>query len=250
MATKANNQSQYIDEVASGQNYLGGNDMDYFYIRGDGNILDGGNGADTLGAWGGQNTILGGNGDDRMGAFSEQLSPPTDNRLDGGRGDDVLYTSGVFGSGVFGVGAQLTGGSGEDTFVLRQNSDVLTANLDSYGRPTVTEGDMIQGVFDVITDYQSGELIDIGVSTLRTDPVGLSHYWPGHSHLVLNDDEYAFIHGNWDGNGSFVVDAAGGDLMIVFDNDPSNEYYFEYNGSVILAGVSDPAIVNIGAYMG
>ncbi len=250
MAKKANNQSQYVVETANDQSYAGGNDMDYFYITGNGNTLNGDNGNDTLGAWGSHNTLFGGNGDDRLGAFSEQLSPPTENVLDGGRGDDVLYTSGVFGSGVFGVGAFLTGGSGMDTFVLRQNSDVLTANEDSYGRPTVIEGDTVQGVFDVIMDYQAGELIDIGVNSLRTDPVALSHYWPGHSHLVLNDNEYAFIHGTWDGAGSFEVDAEGGDLMIVFDNDPSNEYYFEYNGSVILAGVSDPSLVNIGTYGG
>jgi hypothetical protein len=42
----------------------------------------------------------------------------------------------------------------------------------------------------------------------------------------------------------------GADLLIVFDNDPADEYYFEYNGSVILTGVTDPSLVNIGSFGG
>lgn len=250
MAGKANNGPQNIFTFADDSQFFGGNDADYIYVVGEGNLLEGGNGMDTVGADGGHNTVRGGNGDDRLGAFSERLAPPTENLLEGGRGDDALYTSGVFGSGVFGIGAMLSGGQGSDTFVLRQNSDVLASNLDSFDRPAVTEGDTIRGVFDVITDYAMGELLDLGVGTLRTDPVALSHQWPGHSHLILNDDEYAFIRGDYDGASTFTVNDEGADMLIVFDNDPSNEFYFEYNGSVILAGVTDPAMVNIGSFMG
>ena len=250
MAKKPNNQPQTIYETADDSAYYGGNAEDTIVIEGSDNLIDGGNGMDRLSAFGSRNTVTGGNGDDQLVAYSMQLEPPTENVLDGGRGDDVLATFGVFGSGIFGIGAMLTGGSGEDTFVLRQNSDVLTSNLDSYGRPTVIEGDTIQAVFDVITDYAPGELIDIGVGTMRTDPVGLAHYWPGHSHLILNDDEYAFIRGNWNGGDAFLVDDEGSDLLLVFDNDPAQEYYPEYNGSVILVGVTDPSMVNIGEVMG
>lgn len=200
--------------------------------------------------FGQENTLIGGNGDDVLVTLSQQWDPATYNVMDGGRGDDTFYTEGFFDSAIKGSGAYMTGGQGMDRFMLRQNSDVLTSNPDSYGRPTVMDGDTIDAVFDVIADYQAGELLDLGVTQLRTDPVNLVHYGPGHSHLVLNDNEYAFFHGNWDGDGSFVVAPDGADLLIVFDNDPYGEYYFEYNGSVILTGVTDPSLVNIGSFGG
>lgn len=250
MASKPNNGRQVVMESANGRTYLGGNDNDYYEIDGDGNTLNGGNGMDTLITFGQENTLIGGNGDDTLVALSQQWEPATYNVMEGGRGDDTFYTEGFFASGIAGIGAFMRGGQGEDRYFLRQNSDVLTSNEDSYGRDTVVEGDTIDAVFDVIADYKPGELIDLGVTQMRTDPVNLVHYWPGHSHLVLNDNEYAFIQGNWDGNGSFEVAADGADLLIVFDNDPAGEYYPEYNGSVILTGVNNPALVNIGSFGG
>ena len=246
MGNKANNGPQVVYEYADDSSYYGGNDGDYFDIAGDRNLLSGDNGMDTLVAYGQDNTVRGGNGDDVLVAYSEQRDPPTNNVIEGGRGDDVIYTFGVFGYDIRGVGAFITGGSGTDAYILAQNSDVLAANTEADTRDVVAEGDTLHGVFDVITDYQAGEYINVGAYTLRTDPVSLVHYTSGHNHLVLNDDEYAFIRGDWDGGGGFVVNDEGGDLMIVFDNDPYEEYYPEYNGSVILAGVTDPAMVNIG----
>lgn len=246
MGKKANNGPQYVYEYADDASYYGGNDNDYFDIAGDRNLLSGDNGMDTLVAYGQENTLSGGNGDDILAAFSEQRDPPTHNVIEAGRGDDVIYTFGVFGHDTMGIGALITGGSGLDTFVLAQNSDVLASNSEADTRGYLAEGDTVQGVFDVITDYQAGERIEIGVSMLRTDPIALYNWEPGHNHLLLNDNEYAFIRGDWNGGGSFVVNDDGGDLMIVFDNDPYNEYFYEYNGSVILAGVTDPALVNVG----
>lgn len=246
MAKKTNNQSQYIVESSSGGDYLGGNASDWIAIYGNDNLIDGGNGNDMIGAMGSNNTLLGGNGDDLLAAVTQMSYIAAANSLDGGTGIDTFYTFGVYGSGVSGIGAQLTGGLGMDQFVLRQNSDVMLNNEDSYGHDSIEEGDTIQGVFDVITDYAAGELLDIGVTNLRTDPVGLTHMWPGHSHLTLNDGEYALIQGNWNGNGEFDVAADGADTMIVFDFDPPEEAFYEYNGSVVLVGVTDVASINIG----
>lgn len=246
MATKDTNRSQFIDESAFEREYFGGNDMDSIFILGSRNAVHGDNGNDTLGVTGSNNTVSGGNGDDVLTALSAQYSPAANNVLDGGRGMDTFFTEGNFGSAVAGVGALITGGLGLDQFHLRQDSDVMLNNEDSYGHASVQEGDTVQGVFDVITDYTAGELIDIGATTLRTDPVNLTHMWAGHSHITVGDGEYAFLHGNWSGAGEFSVAQDGADLLVVYDYDPAGEYYFEYGGSVVLVGVSDESLVNIG----
>lgn len=247
MPARPNNQSQFIRETAFFSIFEGGNAKDDIFIAGDGNLINGGNGEDILGAFGSHNTLNGGNGKDDLTAASYQYWPATYNALNGGNGVDTLRTVGAFGSDVYGIGATLSGGLGMDQFQLRQNSDVLLSNTSSYGNATVQDGDTVQGVFDVITDYTAGELLDLGATTERATPLGLTHMWPGHSHITLNDGEYAFLQGNWDGDGHFTVDSANGaDLMVIFDLDPSNEYYFEYNGSVVLVGVTNEASVNIG----
>ena len=246
MATKDTNRAQFIDESATDRAFAGGNDMDRIFIRGSMNTLNGDNGNDTLMVWGSDNTVSGGNGDDTLSASATQAYVAPANVLDGGRGMDTFFTDGKFASAVAGVGALISGGSGPDQYHLRQDSDVMLNNEGSYGHATVQEGDTIQAVFDVITDYAAGELIDIGATTLRTDPVNLTHMWPGHSHLTLNDGEYAFIHGDWGGAGEFSVTEDGADLLVVYDYDPAGEYYFEYGGSVVLVGVSDESQVNIG----
>lgn len=246
MPIKPTNRTQIINQTAFDTTFTGGNARDEITIWGNGNTLDGGNGTDLLVAFGERNTLLGGNGNDVLSASSNQYWPASNNAMDGGNGDDVFFTAGAFGSGEAGIGALITGGLGMDTFVLRQNSDVMLNNPDSYGRPTVQDGDTVQAVFDVITDYAAGELLDLGVTTERANPVNLTHMWPGHSHITVDDGEYAFLHGNWDGGGQFHVDDEGADLLVVYDLDIPGEYYFEYSGSVVLVGVTDTASVNVG----
>lgn len=246
MPARPNNQSQTIRQNAYFSIFEGGNAKDDIYIIGDGNLINGDNGDDILGATGAFNTLNGGNGKDDLTAMSDQYWPATYNTLNGGNGVDTLRTVGAFGSDVYGVGAFLSGGLGMDQFQLRQNSDVLLSNTSSYGNATIQQGDTIQGVFDVITDYTAGELIDLGATTLRTDPLDLTHMWPGHSHITLDDGEYAFVRGNWDGDGHFEVRNDGADTMVIYDLDPPNEYYFEYSGSVVLVGVTDESNINIG----
>lgn len=247
MAKNTTNKTQLIVEMASNQEYFGGNSWDWISIFGNHNLIDGGNGNDWLSVMGSDNTVVGGNGDDVLAAASMQEYSAAENTLDGGRGNDTFDTFGASASAVSGVGALITGGLGMDQFHLRQNSDVMLNNEDSYGRESIQDGDTIQGVFDVITDYAAGELLDIGVTQLRTDPMGLTHMWPGHSHLTLNDGEYALVRGNWGGSGEFDVASDGADTLVVFDFDPPQENYFEYNGSVVLVGVSDAASINVGS---
>lgn len=244
---KTTNQSQTIAEIASGQSYLGGNAKDSLTITGDTNLLDGGNGKDMLTVTGTGNTQLGGNGDDRLSAsYVNQVDAGVGNILDGGNGDDTLSSTGLYGFDVSGIASDMTGGHGMDQFVLRQSSDTLIHNASATDL-TVQEGHLIEGVFDVIRDYQAGELIDIGTTTLQTGPVEINPTGGvGHQHLDIEDDCYAFIHGDFDATTGFTVDDEGADLLVVYDYDPVGEYYFEYGGSVVLVGVDHEADVNIG----
>ena len=133
MPARPNNQSQTIRENAYFSIFEGGNAKDDIYIIGDGNLINGNNGDDTIGATGAFNTLNGGNGKDDITAVSDQYWPASYNTLNGGNGVDTLRTVGAFGSDVYGVGALLSGGLGMDQFQLRQNSDVLLSNTDSYG---------------------------------------------------------------------------------------------------------------------
>jgi len=254
MTAKTNNGNQNIVNTSNDLIYLGGNGEDNFLIDGNGNVIHADNGKDTASVTGRNNEVYGDNGADSLNAsyfnlntLSSGLGFAANNSLDGGRGNDLLSSFGAYGNSVTGVATEMTGGLGDDTFFLRQSSDTLVNNA-TIGQTTVTEGSVIQGVFDLITDYQTGELIDVGATTLRTSPVDLAQYGPGHAHLILNDDEYAFIHGNYSSlTGQFSVDEDGTDLLLVYDYDPVDEYYFEYGGSVVLVGVTDEASVNIGS---
>ena len=246
MAKKLTNGSQILEESASGNIYTGGNASDAFTITGNGNTLDGGNGIDSLTVTGAGNTLIGGNGDDVLSASYVNVGAEANNVLDGGRGTDTFYSTGLFGFDTSGVASDMSGGQGMDQFVLRQSSDTLIHNATGTDT-TVVDGHVIEGVFDLIRDYQAGELIDIGTTLLQTDPVAINPTGGvGHQHLILQDGSYAFIHGELSGAGQFSVNESGSDLLIVYDNDPAGEFYSEYGGSVVLVGVTDESSVNIG----
>lgn len=247
MAAKDTNKSQTVEKAASGESFLGGNAKDSFTITGNDNLLDGGNGKDALAVTGTGNDLLGGNGDDKLSAsYVNQYDAGAGNILDGGNGDDTFSSLGRYGFDVSGIASDISGGHGMDQFVLRQSSDTLIHNAGA-GDATVMEGHVIEGVFDVIRDYQAGELIDIGTTTMQTDPVDINPTGGvDHQHLILEDGSYAFIHGDFDAATGFTVDDEGADLLIVYDYDPADEFWSEYGGSVVLVGVSDEADVNIG----
>ena len=97
--------------------------------------LIGGSGNDTLMGGDGDDVLDGGDGDDVVngGAHSDQLN--------GGAGTDMLF--GSFGNDVLNGGAgkdTLSGGSGADRFVF----------------------DSVDGIVDAITDFGTGDVLDIG----------------------------------------------------------------------------------------
>jgi Ca2+-binding RTX toxin-like protein len=249
MAKKSNNGPQNEAWTINGFSFSGGNASDQLTVTGNGNSLFGENGTDTLSATGKNNNLDGGNGADVL-SSSEGDQPyswtETNNKLNGGRGDDIFYSSGKYATDVSGVAANMTGGQGMDTFVLRQSTDTLIHNAagDSY----VEEGHIIEGVFDLIQDYEAGELIDIGTTQRQTDPIAIFPTGgPDHQHLILQDDSYAFVHGTLTATGEFTVDDEGTDLLIVSDYDPAGEYWPDYGGAVVLIGVTDETTVNIGS---
>ncbi|MBW6400124.1 hypothetical protein KPL78_19855 [Roseomonas sp. HJA6] len=246
----------------------GGNGSDTIRIDGDHNVLDGGNGEDVLYACGDFNLLLGGNGKDSLRVVGD------DNRLYGGNGVDVLVAVGegnlldggngadrltsVSHGGFYeiGEGNVLTGGQAFDSFVLNNRSDLRVVNDESgsphlpwlpppAGAGVVSEGDIIVGVMDEITDYTAGERLRIGATREADAPVGLDDFAPHHQHLELTDGEYAFIRGDQVGNGRFEVTDDGGDLLLVYDANGGGDALF-LQGAVVLQGVTDPESVFIG----
>lgn len=221
----------------------GGNGQDLLVAYGDDNALDGGNGKDELRVTGDGNRLSGGNGTDCLVANGEG------NRLDGGNGVDWLVSTSRGGFGGIGEGNVLTGGRGFDVFALNNRSDLRVVNdTDDDAHPddppapgdvgVVSEGDIIVGVMDEITDYTARERLRIGATQEADDPIGLDGFSPGHRHLELADGEYAFIRGDQTGNGRFEVDADGADLLLVYDATGGGDALF-LQGAVVLQGVTD-----------
>lgn len=246
----------------------GGNGDDNIRVFGDANALSGENGQDVLIAFGDYNTLDGGNGKDVLRVFGD------DNRLSGGNGVDLLVANGEgnlldggngadrlfsFSNGRFGdvgEGNVLTGGHAFDTFTLNNRSDLRVLNdfhLEPGAPPgpgpfagvgVVSEGDIIVGVMDEITDYTAGERVRIGAHQEASAPVGLNGAGLGSKHLDLADGGYAFIRGDEIANGRFEVDDAGGDLLLVYDASGGGDALF-LQGAVVLQGVTDPDSVLI-----
>ncbi len=225
-----------------GSRVFGGNGNDDISVLGFDLVLDGGNGDDAVGAAGFRNLALGGNGDDWVGANGRG------NTLDGGRGEDTLLS--VAGGGTYevGLGNTMTGGPGSDTFVPLSSSDLVVTN--DRGDGVVSEGDVVAGVFDVITDYRPGEVIQTGATT-RIAEVGFDPYelpppyvhppTADHQHLLLLPGQYAVFQGDLTAPGEFAVGGEGDDLLLVWDKGIVDPHFFQW--SVVLQDFSDPDAV-------
>ena len=225
-----------------GSRVFGGNGGDDISVFGFDLVLDGGNGDDAVGAAGFRNLALGGNGDDWVGANGR------DNILVGGRGDDVVLS--VAGGGTYEVarGNIMAGGPGSDTFVPSSSSDLAVKN--DAGDGTVSEGDVVQGVLDVIADYRPGEVIQTGATT-RIAEVGFDPYelpppyvhppTADHRHLLLLPGQHAAFRGDLTAPGEFTVGAEGDDLLLVWDKGVVDAHFFQW--SVVLQGFPDPDAV-------
>lgn len=163
--------------------------------------------------------------------------------LDGGEGDDLLVSSTFGGFFEVGSGDILTGGKDIDMFdVQASGSDLVVNNNTGSTLDIVDNGDVIEGVFDTITDYQIGETIIANVST-QLNVVGLDGFSLGHQHLELSDGEYAVIKGQSSGSGLFTVGAASTDAIVVFDTlDGIDEPFIQ--GAVVVLN-ADPNMIDV-----
>ncbi|MCI0755339.1 calcium-binding protein [Teichococcus vastitatis] len=218
---------------------FGGAGDDTIFAFGSGNTLFGGSGADRLGVNGlrvRDNVVHGGAGNDTL------TGNGFNNRLNGGNGDDVLNSS-SFGIGVSYTeddGAFMTGGAGRDTF-NPTNTGLLLVRNDLDG--TVSDGDELGGVFNVITDYDAGERIGLGPLLRQEGPVGLVDPRVGPPDYLTPEIEagrYAGFRGEFLGSGRFMVEEDGPDLMIV----TADENVSSGRGALVLQGWSggDPLI--------
>jgi hypothetical protein len=225
-----------------GSRIFGGNGEDDISVFGLDLILNGGNGNDAVSVAGFYNLALGGNGDDWVSANGRV------NTLEGGNGKDTLLS--VAGGGTYetGQGNTLTGGLGVDTFIPSTSSDLVVKN--DGGDGMVTEGDIVEGVFDVITDYRPGEVIQTEATT-RIAEVGFDPYElpppyvhppaADHQHLLLFPGQYAIFQGDLTAPGEFTVGAEGDDLLLVWDKGTVDAHFFQW--SVVLQDFSDPDAV-------
>lgn len=250
------NQIDNYDEVVDNTEIHALNGDDLVSVTGNGNDVFGENGIDALTAIGMGNSLDGGNGDDYLRSsitngtadIAGILLTGNANVLLGQNGDDFFVSTGLYNSGAYGTGADITGGRGSDTYWFRQSDDVLSTfmPLRDVGTP-ISDGETLHGVFDVIQDYHAGEAVDVGTTTEDSDgpEVGGINYIPGHTHVVVDEGTYAFVPGDLTGDGVFEVSEEGADTLLIYDSDPNGEFYFEYSGSVVFLGVSDPSQINI-----
>ena len=211
-------------------------DDEVFGLLGDDDIY-GNIGNDELDGGGGNDELYGANGNDLLdGGEGNDL-------LDGGEGNDLLVSSTFGGFFEVGLGDTLTGGKHIDIFDVQESgSDLVVNNNIGSTLDIVDNGDVIEGVFDTITDYQIGETIRANVS-MQLNVVGLDDFSLGHQHLELSEGEYAVIKGQSSGSGLFTVGAAGTDAIVVFDTlDGVDEPFIQ--GAVVVLN-ADPNMIDV-----
>jgi Ca2+-binding RTX toxin-like protein len=216
---------------ADGSEVFGQNGVDTIIAVGNDLTLDGGNGVDSITATGNNNDLVGGLGSDKLSATG------IGNTLSGGNGADTLISVSAGTLLQVGAGNTLEGGSSKDTFRLSNASDLNVTNDTNH---LIDGGDQIVGVFDVISDYQRGENIDLNVKTEIDTLLGLD----AAHHPLLGDGEYAGIRGDITGAGQFMVDPHGGDLLIIYDQ-ANGVDDTSLQGAVAVAGVTSLAGVHI-----
>ncbi len=139
--------------------------------------LSGGAGRDTLSGGAGADTLVGGAGDDLLlGGAGRDLLQGGDGKdtLNGGAGNDRLNGGAGNDRLLGGAGNdKLVGGAGNDTLIGGAGNDVLTggAGTDTFVFRADTVGTAGIGN-DRITDYRSGEVIDLRGHDLDFDPGG------------------------------------------------------------------------------
>ncbi|MFC7737228.1 hypothetical protein ACFQX4_15560 [Roseomonas sp. GCM10028921] len=183
-------------------------------------------GNDNVKAYGVGDQLYGGSGSDDLLSVLATLARPGDEPF---RGDTV------------GTSQALTGGSGEDSFILI-NFKTLIVKGDQDG--TLSEEDIITGLFPVVTDYEEGEVTDIREASLneQTDDIVISQPAPGRGNIRLHASTHAIVHGNLTEPGNFVVEDDGEDTIVLHSRTDWSDIPAEgvfvlkgYSGDIVFA---------------
>ena len=229
-----NGGDDYLEGYDGADQLDGGSGNDELVGFGGNDVLNGGSGNDILRGMGGHDQLNGGEGNDTLsgGIGDDTLRGHGGNdRLDGDDGNDSLYggtgVDQLFGGygddGLFGgVGEndRLTGGAGEDRFLV--NSQVVRE------RYWASDWDRIRGhrsyrdvtqVEDSVTDRTSGDSVthfrNLGQSTINLNGFGNTTFAAGNwtdANIETIDEALRNLH-QMTGNTRLLKTASGGDLV-------------------------------------
>ncbi len=203
----------YVDDP----NLTGGKGADNLFGSYADETLTGFAGSDELLGGSGNDVLKGGAGDDMLsgGAGNDNLDGGADNdNLNGGAGDDILdgkagndMVDGGFGND------NLQGGAGNDVLIGGAGADVMKGGAGADTFVFKALGDSTVGLEDQITDFQSGDFIDLTQVDANTTLAGdqefsiVSSFTGVAGQLVL--DKHGKVYdvlgdSNGDGNADFV----------------------------------------------
>ena len=165
--------------------------------------------------------------------------------INGLNGADTIKGSGSDDILVGGTGADtLSGGSGNDVFVHKLGDGVNFTSKQNLGASGLDNGDKItfaNGI-DKILDFKGGEdTVDLDFSGSLVDK--LSDIDFAVLNLGITDNGFAFIQGNFGGDGGnvFTADGAGSDYLFAFDANATSAVQVEFIGLIDFSGSAPDA---------
>jgi Ca2+-binding RTX toxin-like protein len=199
----------------------------------------------TAGGGGESVVINGGTGTDVIDLSKATL---TDAKLTikGLSGTDTIKGSGSDDILVGGTGADtLSGGNGKDVFAHKLGDGVNFTLKQNLGAAGLDNGDKItfgNGI-DKILDFKGGEdTVDLDFSGSLVDK--LSDIDFAVLNLGITDNGFAFIQGNFGGDGGnvFTADGAGSDYLFAFDANATSAVQVEFIGLIDFSGSAPDAM--------
>jgi Ca2+-binding RTX toxin-like protein len=166
---------------------------------------------------------------DRNGGDDTLIGNATNNRIEGGPGADTL-----------------TGNGGADTFAFNQGDSpgVTFFDLDSNGMDEHDTFSFAGAAADVITDFQSGDRVDLNLPYFPEGTGGYMGLAPSSGQAA--DQSFFLVRGEYF-NGDFTLDNSSGfDTLVVYDGNPNAGEVLQ-TGLVISGWVPDDLITYIGS---
>ena len=165
--------------------------------------------------------VTGGNGNNtiNISALSGSIS------INGNAGNDTIAGNASANNINGGTGADtITGGAGVDNFEFQQG-DSTTVTVNVGGDSTLNNGDTFTfaGGADIITDFSGGERINLN-GFLSNYTGGSNVTWMGGTlptNGLTTDQKFFLVQGNFSG-GTFTVNNAGTDTLVVYDGDSAS----------------------------